>query len=396
MMGAMNEWLDTAQAELRRLGLPGWLIYDFRGLNRLARPFLKIGPGMVTRRVFLFVPAEGRPQLLVHAIERGSLFDLDYDIHTYSSRESLRDTLARLLPAGPLALEYSPGNDIPYLSFVDAGTMEMLRELGVEPVSSGDLLQAFSSWTPAQMDAHREAAVHVLRAKDLAFDWIAERVAAGQEVREATVQQVISDYFDANGLEYGHAAIVGFAGNASDAHYSPVAGSDRVLAPGDCILIDLWCKLPGPDNPFADITWCGSLGPPAEQHARIFDVIATARDLGVKYMRDTVAAGAWPAGCDVDDVVRGHIAAHGFGEWFTHRTGHSLGTDGPHGPNVHLDNFETRDTRLITPGVAFTIEPGVYMPDQGARTEINVIMREDGPEVTTTQQHELIVIPLPA
>lgn len=390
-MRSMTDWLTAAQTELKRLELPGWLIYDFRGLNRIAQRFLKLGPGMLTRRVFLFVPQAGRPTLLVHSIERGSLArDLPCEVRSYSSHGTLRSELEQLLPAGPLALEYSPRNDIPYLSFVDAGTVELLRELGVEPVSSGELLQAFSAWSAEQADAHRSAAAHVLQAKDEAYAWINARLSAGEQVREAQVQDVITAYFDANGLEYGHAATVGFGPNASDPHYAPQHGADRQLARGDGILIDLWCKLPGPHNPYADITWCGSYGEPASEHARLFEVVVTARDLGMKFIRDTVAAGEYPRGCDVDDVVRGHIEAHGYGAFFTHRTGHSIGLDAPHGEAAHLDNFETHDTRRLLPGIAVTIEPGIYLGPYGVRTEINLIMREDGPEVTTVKQHELI------
>lgn len=394
-MRTMTEWLETARAELNRLELPGWLIYDFRGLNRIAGRFLRLGPGMLTRRVFLFVPAQGRPTLLVHAIERGSLpADLPVDVRSYSSHGSLRSELQQLLPQGRVALEYSPENAIPYLSFVDGGTLELLRSLGVEPVSSGELLQAFSAWDDAQAEAHRQAARHLLTAKDEAFAWIDARLRAGNEVREAQVQDVISAYFDAHGLEYGHAAIVGFADNASDPHYAPQHGSDRALARGDCILIDLFCKLPGENNPYADITWCGSYGEPAAEHARLFEVAVTARDLGVKFIRDSVARGEYPRGCDVDDVVRGHIEAHGYGAHFTHRTGHSIGLSAPHGEAAHLDNFETHDTRRLLPGLAVTIEPGIYPGPYGVRTEINLLMRETGPEVTTEKQYELIRVGL--
>lgn len=391
MMRRMTDWINVAQAELGRLGLQGWLIYDFRGLNRIAGRFLKLGPGMLSRRVFLYVPAEGRPRLLVHAIEKGSLdAGLPYEVAAYSSHGSLKSALGDMLPAGRIALEYSPGGDIPYLSFVDAGTMEMLRGLGVEPVSSGDLLQAFSAWTEEQMAAHRKAAAHCLAVKDEAYAWISARLQAGAEVREAQVQDVITGYFNAHGLEYGHAAIVGFAGNAGDPHYAPVHGSDRALEPGDAILIDLWCKLPGEDNPYADITWSGCYGEPTAEHVRLFEVITTARDLGVKFIRDSFAKGIYPRGCDIDDVVRGHIEAHGYGEAFTHRTGHSIGLDATHGEGVHLDNFETHDTRQLQPGMAVTIEPGLYLQHTGVRTEINLIMHEDGPEVTTDLQFELI------
>lgn len=390
-MRVMTEWLPAAQAELDRLGLPGWLIYDFRGLNPLAARFLKLGPGMLTRRVFLFVPASGRPVLLVHAIEAGSLSrDLPAEVRSYSSHGSLREELRALLPAGPLALEYSPGNDIPYLSFVDAGTMEMLRELGAEPVSSGDLLQVFSAWTDSQMAAHRRAAGILMETKDRAFTWISGELAAGRKVREAAVQDLISAELRAAGLEFAHPAIVGFGPNASDPHYAPVHGSDRHLTRGDVVLIDLFAREQGPDAPYADITWCGVYGEPDPELEKIFAVAAAARDLGVSFMRERVHNGEYPRGCDVDDVVRGHIDAAGYGLFFTHRTGHSIGLTGTHGEAAHLDNFETHDTRRILPGVAVTIEPGIYLPQFGVRTEINLIMHEDGPETTTGLQQELI------
>jgi Xaa-Pro aminopeptidase len=384
-------WLTTAQSELQRLELDGWLIYDFRGLNRIARRFLQIGPGMLTRRVFLFVPARGEATLLVHSIERGSLYDLPLQVASYTSHESLRESLAGIVPAGRVALEYSPGNDIPYLSFVDAGTMEMIRSLGVTPVSSGDLLQVFSAWTPAQKDAHRQAAAHALTAKDEAFGFIARQTAAGIPVRETDVQNVISTYFTTHHLEFDHPAIVGFAGNAGNPHYAPQAGSDRTLQPHDAILIDLWCKLPGADNPYADITWTGSWGEPTPEHQRIFEIVRDARDLGVRVIEDAFAAGRVPEGREVDRAVRDFITSQGYGAAFTHRTGHSIGLDATHGDAAHLDDFETRDTRRLIPGIAVTIEPGIYLDHLGVRSEINLIIGEDGPEVTTDEQRDLIV-----
>ena len=390
-MRNMKNWLAVAQAELGRLGLPGWLIYDFRGLNPIAQRFLTLGPGMLTRRVFLFVPAEGEPVLLVHAIEAGSLDrDLPLTVRSYSSHGSLREELAAILPAGPLALEYSPGNDIPYLSFVDAGTMEMLRSVGVEPVSSADLLQVFSAWTDGQMDAHRRAAAQLLKTKDAAFSWIDGELAAGRDVREAAVQDLISDELKGAGLEFAHAAIVGFGPNASDPHYAPVHGSDKKLERGDVVLIDLFAREAAAGAPYADITWCGVYGEAAAELETIFRVAAEARDLGVDFMRRSVENGEYPRGCDVDDTVRGHIEAAGYGRWFTHRTGHSIGLHNTHGEAAHLDNFETHDTRRILPGVAVTIEPGIYLPQFGVRTEINLIMHGDGPETTTAPQDSLI------
>lgn len=386
------EWIPKAQQEVARAGLDGWLIYDFRGSNRLAKRFLSLG-GLLTRRVFLFIPPEGEATLLVHAIERGSLPELPCRVASYSSRQSLERELGALLPRGRVALEYSPRGDNPYLAQVDAGTVELLRELGVEPVSSGDLLQAFSAWTPAQQEAHRRAAEHVARAKDTAFAFIELQAQMGREVRETDVQSVIVDYFEQHSLVCDHPAIVGFGPHSGDPHYSPRRGADRALRPGDLILIDLWAKLPGDSDPYADITWTGVYGEPSDEQRRVFEVVAAARDLGVSVIRDAYAGGRYPEGREVDAAVRAYIAERGYGEAFTHRTGHSLGLTATHGDAVHLDDYETRDTRSLIPGVGVTIEPGVYLPEFGVRSEINLIMREGGPEITTPVQAELIVIP---
>ena len=388
------DWLPTAQAEIRALGLSAWLLYDFRGSNPIAKRFLGLG-GLITRRVFLLVPAEGRPTLLVHAIERGSLPELPFAVITYSSRSSLEAELAELLPQGPVALEYSPRNDIPYLSFVDAGTMELLRDLGVEPVSSGDLLQAFSAWTPEQLAAHERAVTGVYRAKDEALSFIAERAAKGESAGESDVQKVINRVLAEAGLTYHHPAIVGFGPNSGDPHFDTPEQGGRRLEPGDAILLDIFAKEPGDDAPYADITWMGSYGEPPAKLRELFEIVRDARDTGVKTMREAYAAGRRPSGSDVDRAVRSHITTHGYGEYFIHRTGHSLGTSSTHGDAVHLDDFETRDTRKLLPGIAVTVEPGVYLPEFGVRSEINVVLEEDGPRVTTEAQRELAIIELP-
>ncbi len=383
------DWIARAQSELKAQDLAAWLLYDFRGSNPVFKRFLKLG-GLLSRRVFLLVPAEGRPTLLVHAIERGSLPELPFEVRSYSSRQSLEQSLRDLVPKSRVAMEYSPENDIPYLSFVDAGTVDLLRRLGVEVVSSGDLLQAFSAWTPGQLEAHLKAAEHVLTAKDLAFDYLTKR--KGVAVRESEVQGVITEHFDARGLVYDHPPIVGFGPHASDPHYAPQPGKDAVLKRGDAILIDLWAKLPEEGAPYADITWMGVCGEPSSELKKVWTVVRDARDLATQAIRQAYREGRYPEGREIDRLTRDFIAAAGYGESFIHRTGHSLGSVTTHGDAAHLDDFETRDTRLLRPGFGVTVEPGVYLKDFGVRSELNLYLSEDGPQVTTEAQLELIVV----
>ena len=388
------DWIETAQAELERQGLAGWLLYDFRGSNPVAKRFLDLGGGLLSRRVFLYVPAVGTPTLLLHAIERGSLPELPFEVRVYSSRESLKEELKKMLPQAKVALEYSPDNDVPYVSHVDAGTVDMLRSLHVEVVSSADLLQAFSAWTPEQLAAHLKAAEHVLQAKDIAFEFLSLQTQMGTTIRETTLQKVITDYFDSQGLEYDHPPIVGFGSHAGDPHYSPKAGADAVLTPGDAVLIDLWAKLPEKSAPYADITWMGCYGEPSEKLLEVWKTVRDARDLAVATIQQVYDEGRHPQGREIDRATRDFISGKGYGDAFIHRTGHSLGTQHTHGEAVHLDDFETRDTRELRPGVAVTVEPGVYLKDFGVRSEINLVLEEGGPRVTTEEQRELVVVPV--
>jgi Xaa-Pro aminopeptidase len=387
-------WTERAQSYLSQAGLAGWLIYDFRGVNPVAAKFLELR-GLLSRRIFFYLPTSGQATLIVHAIEAKSLGALPYTLRTYSSRQSLRETLAAVLPRGPIAMEYSPQGDIPYVSHVDAGALELVRALGAEVVSSADLLQQFAAWTPAQLSAHQTAVRHVEAAKDLAFEYLTLQTQIGQAVRETDVQQVMVDYFRVHGLEFGHAPIVAFGAHSGDPHYAPQGGQDALLQAGDAIMIDVWCKLPEADAPYADITWMGVYGEASAELTRVFQIVTAARDLAVVALADAYQAGRQPAGFEIDRLTRGYIAEHGFADAFIHRTGHSLGSRHTHGDAVHLDDYETHDSRLIVPGVALTVEPGIYLDAFGVRSEINLYMGEDGPQVTTAIQRQLEVIPLP-
>lgn len=389
-----RSWIDIAQRELRRQGLAGWLIYDFRGSNPLAAPFLRFEGALLTRRIFAFVPAEGRPTLLASRIESGSLRAEPFEVVSYVDHASLDRALRDLLPEGPIAMEISPRGDVPYVSTVDAGTVDRLRDLGAEIVSSADLLGAFAAWSADQIEDHRYAASEVMNTLEAAFDHLREATAAGREVRETEVQALIAARFDRRGLVYDHRAIVGFGPNSGDPHYAPREGHDRVLRPGDPILIDLFARRDAPGAPYGDVTWMAVYGEPGERFLEVFDLVTRARQVGLDTLREIGASGRPAQGREIDRAVRDVIEAAGYGEAFVHRTGHSLGSVHTHGEAVHLDDFETRDARTILPGIGLTIEPGVYLEEFGVRSEMDVVMTDDGPEVTTGEQRELVRIPL--
>lgn len=389
-----------AQAALRGAGLDAWLLYDFRGSNPIARARLAplLDGGVASRRVFLLVPAEGESVLLVHAIERGSLPALPLRVLDYSSRETLEAALRELVhDRGRVAMEYSPRGDNPYVGTVDAGTVELVRSLGPEVVSSGDVAQALEVWSDRRIEAHLEAAEAVLAAKDRAFGFLAERLSLGADVRETEVQAVIARFFDERGLVYDHAPNVSFGAHAGDPHYLPRAGQDAVLRSGEAVLVDLWARLPEEGAPYADVTWMGACGAPSPELVRAFGAVIEARDAAFRAIAEAYAGGRRPEGREIDRVARDLLAERGYGnEAFFHRTGHSLGSRHTHGDAAHLDDFETCERRLLLPGMGVTIEPGVYFPDFGVRSEIDVLLEEDGPRATTDLQAELEALPAPA
>lgn len=383
------DWLPTAQAALRSQGLAAWWIYDFRGNNPIAGRFINLPEAHFTRRVVLMVPAEGTPTLLAHAIERGVASRGPFPVRTYADRNALRAALAEMNPGGPVAIEYAPEADLPYVSHVDAGTVELLRSVGVEVVSSAELLQAFVTWSGEQVAAHERAAEAVMSVLRSAFAEIRRRLAAGERVREHEVQRFIAASFAERDLETGHDAIVGFGPHAGDPHYSPLAGADRELQAGDVVLIDLWAKERTPLAPYADVTWMGVYGEPSEEVARAWSAVRDARKLAVRLIEERYARAEPPMGWEVDRAVRDHLSALGYAEAFVHRTGHSLGWGPIHGEAAHLDDFETKDVRRLTPGFGVTVEPGVYFPHFGIRSELNIVLSDCGPRVTTGEQEDL-------
>lgn len=383
----MNETsnLSMLQNVVRAAGLDGWLLYDFRGLNPFPSQLLKLGQGILTRRWFLYVPAKGQATLIHHRIEASTwqhiLPDENITRQLFAAHEELDDALRATLRRGQkIAMEYSPMGEVPYVSYVDGGTLERVRACGVEVVSSADLLQYFLTWGEGDREAHDRAVQGVIRAKDLAFHLIHERLRTGQRVTELEVQDRIVQQLTADGLEFDHAAIVAFGSHASDGHYAPSAETDRVLEWGQCVLIDLWAGVR--DRPMADITWVGFAGEPTEEYLRAWEAVRDARDLAIQLLTTRAVQAGW----QVDRAARDLIVSRGLGLYFRHRLGHSLGRNFPHGQSVNLDDWETHDTRSLLPGLAVTIEPGVYPGPFGIRSEVNLLITESGGVVTTPIQ----------
>jgi Xaa-Pro aminopeptidase len=367
-------------------GLDGWLLYDFRGLNPFPAQVLGLGEGvMLTRRWFLYVPARGTPVLIVHRIEAGGWLGLLPDPGlrrmVFGAHQELDAALRETLRgARRVAMEYSPRGDVPYVSVVDAGTVERVRECGVEVISSADLLQHFYLWDEEDRRAHLRAVDALMQAKDDAFRLIDDRLKAGMPVAESEVQAVIMGQLADAGLVTDHAAIVAFGSHASDGHYTVRPETDRTLEMGMCVLLDLWAGEPG--RPMGDVTWVGYAGEPTAEYLHAWECVRDARELALRMLTTGAASEGW----EVDYAARDLIASRGYGEEFRHRLGHSLGREHPHGPTVNLDNLETHDTRRLLPGLAVTVEPGVYPGPFGVRSEVNVLITEGGAEVTTPVQ----------
>jgi len=394
------ENLPALQSALVELGLDGWLLYDFHGQNPTALTALGLAGRMLTRRWYYLVPAKGEPRLLVHAIERLSFpKEVPGARASYASWQSLGEGLKGLLaglgPTPRLAMEYYPEAAIPYLSRVDAGTLEVIRGLGATVVPSADLVQRFlCRWSPSQVKSHQRALHAIDGAKDAAFERIGTLLRQGKEPLEHEIQGFLVDRFHEAGLECDHPPIVAVNAHAGDPHYEPGPATPTPIRKGDLVLIDLWARGTGPDDVYADITWVGFCGerPPARAE-EIFRVAAEGRDVGLATLEQAHRDGRTLQGWQVDRAVRDHISSRGFGDRFIHRTGHSIGLS-VHGDGANLDDLETHDTRPLVPGLAFSIEPGIYLPEEGlgVRTEIDVFLADDGPRVFSKIQRELVRI----
>ncbi|MCB0060898.1 MAG: M24 family metallopeptidase [Caldilineaceae bacterium] len=393
----LQTYLDQAQVD-------GWLLYGFRDQNPIALRVAGL-QSAGSRRWFLWIPRVGRPAWIAQTIERTTFLDLPPelhgDLHLYVTWQQMADVLRDVVqvngqPARRILMEYSPQNAIPYVSRVDAGMMEVVQQAtGAEILSSADAVQwAVARMSDQQLADHRRAVAVCLAAKDHAYDWIAGKLRNGERVTEYDAQQVVIDYFDANGLA-PLPCIVAVNGNAADPHYFPSAKQCSPIAIGDVVLIDLWSRpKDAPDACMADLTWTAYCGPqtPAKV-TEIFEIVRAGRDRAVHFIQERLDAGQAVHGYEVDDACRTVIEQAGYTRGILHRTGHSLGPTG-HWIGVNIDNVETQDRRTLVPGVMFTIEPGIYLPDfnfddspqpkgLGIRSEINCYMHEDRVEVTT-------------
>lgn len=390
-----QELITRIQAALRDLKVPAWLFYDFRGLDPLAVRILRFAPDYhATRRWFYLVPAEGEPTKLVHRIESSMLDHLPGKKEIYLEWPQLHSKLKAMLAGLPaVAMQYSGKNAIPYISRVDGGTVELVRSCPTEVLSSGDLVQRFESvWTPAQVEQHRSTARTLTSIVNEAFEKAAADVAARGETNELEIQQFIWSRFEEEGWTADSPPIVAVNKNSANPHYQPVAEAYSTIRQGDFLLIDLWAKPKNSESVYADITWVAYFGSPLPgQMAEVFDVVRRARDRGVEFLGERIASGRQSEGWEVDDQVRKVIRDAGYGAFFVHRTGHNLGHE-VHGNGVNFDNLETHDTRRVIPGIACTIEPGVYLEDFGVRSELNVYVSDKGPEVTTPPQESVLVL----
>ncbi|HEY8549560.1 MAG TPA: M24 family metallopeptidase [Vicinamibacterales bacterium] len=390
--------LDVAavQAALREEGLDGWLLYDFRNANPIAARLAGLaGSGvMATRRWYYLIPRDGSPKKLVHAIERHNLDALPGETTVYAGRAALDAGLTALLDGHRrVAMEYSPECAIPYLSRVDAGTLEQIRKRGVDVVSSGDLVQRFEAvWDEAALASHREASARLYRIKDRAFEWVRGALAAGRAITELDVQQEMQRAFEAEGLVSDSLPVVAAQENAGNPHYLPTRESHRPIGRDEVLLLDLWGKLRTPGAVYADITWMGFTGQTVPDRVqRAWTAAATARDAAIACVREGIRAGRDVRGWQVDRAARQVLIDAGFGDHILHRTGHSLGEE-VHGNGVHMDDYETHDDRRLIPGTGFTIEPGVYFEDFGIRTEVNVTVGHDDATVTGESQTAIVTL----
>jgi Xaa-Pro aminopeptidase len=386
--------IEAVQRALKSDGLDGWLLYDFHGSNPIAARVTGLASSkkLATRRWYYLIPANGSPRGLVHAIERHNLDGLPGEKRAYAGREQLTRGLRDLLSGVKrVAMEYSPGNAIPYVSRVDAGTVEAVRDAGAEVVSSGDLVQRFEAvWTAEALATHVAASDKLYRIKDLAFELVRERTRSGAGLTEFDVQQAMLGWFDAEGLVTDSAPTVAAQENAGNPHYQPSGDAHRAIRPNELVLIDLWGKLSQPGAVFADITWMGYTGPVvSDEYARAFAAARDGRDAAIDLVQRRVREGRDLRGFEVDRVCRDVIARAGYGSEFIHRTGHSLGEE-VHGNGVHMDDYETHDDRRLIPGTGFTIEPGVYTDRYGVRTEINMFIGENEARVTGVRQETIV------
>jgi Xaa-Pro aminopeptidase len=392
----MDEHIRAIQEAIQQAGMDGWLFADFRGSDPLAYRVLKLSDaGMLSRRWYYYLPAAGEPRKLVHRIESHSLDPLPGHALQYASWPELQAQLKSVLAESRrVAMQYSPQNAIPYVSRVDAGTVELVRSFGVEVVTSADLVQRFEAvWTPKQWESHQYAAQALRLIIDEAFGYIRHTVTARGEVSEYTVQQFILERFEHHGMRADKPPIVAANAHSADPHFQPTPTSGTI-GHGDFVLLDIWSKRREPHSVYADITWTGYVGDTVpEAQRQIFRVVQHGRDAAIEFVQDAVHAGRAICGWEVDEVARDAIRRAGYGDYFIHRTGHSIGEE-VHGNGANIDNYESRDERHLLPHTCFSIEPGIYLPGQfGVRSEVDMYISDQAAFVTG-QPIQLGVVPI--
>ena len=391
--------LGAVQAAIREFGFDGWLLYDFRGSNILAQRVADLSEKKLSRRWFYYIPATGEPKKLVHAIEPAALDHLPGTAKTvYRRWQDLETGVGELvIGAKRIAMEYSPRNANPYIGKVDAGTIELVQSYHVELAPSGDLIQRFeATWDDFQEKSHFEAAIHCRSAYDVAFQFIADEIKAKGQVTEAMVQARIMKHFADHKMTTYSPPIVGVGTHSGDPHYETTSASNAAIRQGDFVLIDLWAKLDQPRSVYADYTRVAFVGASVpEKYAKIFAIVAAARDAGIKCVKEAFAANEVLMGWQIDTATRDVIENAGYGEQFTHRTGHNIGQE-VHGNGAHIDGLETREDRRIIRRTCFSIEPGIYLPEFGVRSEVDVYIDEHGAVHVTggepqTEIHKIVV-----
>jgi len=386
--------LQGIQAALRERNFDAWLFYDHHHRDPIAYSVLGLREdSMVTRRWFYVIPDEGEPRKLVHRIEAGHLDALPGEKEQYSAWPELWEKLRSLLaPYNMIAMQYSPNNLVPYIGLVDAGTVELVRSFGKEIMSSGDLVAQFeAAWTEEQIQSHFAARDAVDKVTAAAFQEIGRR-ARSSGTHEYEIQQWIMEAFRRENLVTEDPPIVAVNQHSGDPHFEPRADRSAKIKEGDFVLLDIWAKKNTPGAVYYDITWTGFVGSAVpERQAKIFEIVRNARDIGVRTVQSAVAANRKLAGWEVDKATRDAIVAAGYGEYFVHRTGHSIGTS-VHANGANMDNLETKDEREIIPNSCFSIEPGIYLPEFGVRSEVNMLVRLGSAEVTGKIQKEIVLI----
>lgn len=388
--------IHDAQVYLQASGIDGWLTRDYRYTNPVFESALGYRVDHLTRPVWLWIPSSGKPRLLAHDVDTGRFPETSPNVTGYANRLQMVEQLSKMVgSASKVAMEYSPLYELPRVGRVDAGTVELIRSLGPEIVSSGDVIQfATERWTPEQLQSHFFAVDALDNIVKQTFKYV------GENIRWALTEHDIAEHirgrFDRAGLEFDDGPVVAFNEHSSDPHYDPKPGESAIIRREGWLLIDLWGrKKPeheGQRNISADITWTAKLGEePTGEQQKVFSTVTSARDAAFQLLEDRVLSGDNPAGWELDQAAREVIDKAGYGEYFVHRLGHSLGYE-VHSNGVNLDNWETKDTRTVINGIGVTIEPGIYLPEFGVRSEIDVYLGEDGPEITGKRQTEIVRI----